>query len=76
MLISLSQQHLKRHAVGAALGAAALNMSVGAAQATLPERAHDGVARGGARFEHQGHRLLHAAQGLEPPLLKGAGSQL
>src|SRR6185369_8762829 len=39
-------------------------------------RARHGVARNRARFEHQRHRLLHAAQGLDPSLLEGAGAQL
>ena len=67
---------MQRHAVGAALGAAALDVLACATQATLAEGASDGVARTGARFEHQRHRLFHAAQGLDPALLKSSGTEL
>ena len=61
-----SQQRLQRHAVGAALGAAALDVLTGATT----------TMRIGAHLEHQRHRLFQAAQGLDPPLLEGAGTEL
>ena len=75
-MIFSSQQRLQRHAVGTALSAAALDVLACATQATLAERARHGVARAGARLEHQRHRLFHAAQGLDPPLVEGAGTEL
>src|SRR5262249_31756884 len=71
-----SQQGLKRYAVGTALGAATLDVLACATQASPTQRARHGVARTGARFEHQRHRLFHAAQGLDPSLLEGAGAEL
>jgi hypothetical protein len=71
-----SQQRLQRHAVGTALCAAVLNVLARATQAIGLGATRHGVARAGAGFKHQRHRLFHAAQGLDPPLKKGAGAEL
>jgi len=67
---------MQRYAIGTALGAAALDVLDCAMHATDRGAARQGVARTGARFEHQRHWLFHAAQGLDPPLFKGTGTEL
>ena len=74
--LSEALQHELGGVRSAALGTAALDVLAGAAQSTLGHRARHGVARAGARLEHQRHGLFHAAQGLDPPLLEGAGTEL